>query len=657
MREKFKTDLPYPHVPAADDGLIDKVDYDSDSVYAYISYIGMSVGDTVNLFFDNAEVNSKTILSPDVIELKIAQRYMTNGLHVLDYSVTDRAGNTSTSKQLLLWIQKDTVAEKIVPPALYGEEDGCLTVDEINLYDGALISVPVTQALSDNVGNKISIEWLRYDTAGNIINASPNIHTIVISSDIAVNGLTWIIPQGELFPELNGIAYFYYYIEVGSERIYSESVMLKVGNCSGGGSHYNFNLFTNRDEIIADNIDFAELTAIVQDTDMRPVAGVDITWDHSGGVLVATSQTDVNGVSRVTLSTQVVGGINVTAQLNDGSKKTVTVNASLSVDQPLPAPQFPQASGGYVLSNTITQDNQLEINIIYPGMLTGDTVVLSTSGKNSAGEVQTQAISTEKRIVSSAEATAQRLVISLPSSLILSVGTQGVFSANYLVISNGKAISISKTGSVTLLTESTQTFYCLMSTGSAIYDSQFGIQPQNRGTIYGVPGDLVNLKCDGVGYFPINGLQSQTLRLDNNGRAMFGISSRMPGAVKVHGENSNNANDSFEVTVDFQNYHTGDVPGFYAINNTSGAPDDGSIPCSIYVISESDTPVNYIQVMVPAGTEIIGFPGSLVTIPVNPDRSVAIDIISHSVASVDVALSFPELTSRLKIITLNYFPV
>lgn len=87
-------------------------------------------------------------------------------------------------------------------------------------------------------------------------------------------------------------------------------------------------LSTNRQQIIADEKDSAELNAKVEDSYGNPLSGVEVKWAADNDATVTpTSITDKNGVAKVTVKTRKAAMITVKAMLN-GKETPVTLSST-----------------------------------------------------------------------------------------------------------------------------------------------------------------------------------------------------------------------------------------------------------------------------------------------------------------------------------------
>lgn len=223
------TILPVPQIPDLDDGVIDKNNYDDDNVNVFISYAGAEIGDTIRLYWDISEIGSQELSSLNELPVvfKLTQDILTNGAHDLSYSVTDAHHNTSWSDDLFVYVMKDSVADKMVAPLVVGEENGTLDLGVIFPDDHATVEILASDAMSAHIGNELRIKWDVFDISGKVVPAACTyLDTNITETDTI--GFNWEVPMNVVVMANNNKVKVSYYINVGSERIYSEELIFNV---------------------------------------------------------------------------------------------------------------------------------------------------------------------------------------------------------------------------------------------------------------------------------------------------------------------------------------------------------------------------------------------------------------------------------------------
>lgn len=320
--------LPKPHIPDYDDGVIDQTDILSNNIEAVMVYSGAQAGDTLELFLDNQLISTLVVITPDDIPASslIDQSLLSNGSHRLDYTVTDTASNMSVSDALIFFVQRDSVAERIVAPVIIDGEDGCLTDDEIAQLQGAQVFIPPSDALTAHKGDTLTLIWVGYDSTLYPVDTGYYEYTVAID-DTHLQGFTVAVPETVVRAAMNGGANVYYYISSGGGRIFSGLVSIQLGTCSE--QHYQIRLSSDRTWFMADGQDHATLTALVTDNlQQQPAAGQAVHWQTTEGTLTPLSSvTDAQGAALAWITSLVPGRPTISASLDSGESDTLSVDA------------------------------------------------------------------------------------------------------------------------------------------------------------------------------------------------------------------------------------------------------------------------------------------------------------------------------------------
>ncbi|TVO38208.1 Ig-like domain-containing protein [Vibrio algivorus] len=318
--------LPNPRIPAYDDGIIDKADCDADNVEALIFYTPMSVDDIINLYWDNDEIHSYIITAIDVergeaIPFSLPQSILTTGSHIISYKVTDVHFNSATSSNMPVYVDSDHYASKIAAPIIVGAENGCLSLDDVEINNGAIIDIPSTESLTQNIGHFITIEWNGFDANGSpTINGNTSEQEL-ITADMS-NGFNWIVPKEVVL--LSSGANVYYYIAAGSERIYSEMTTISIGECA----QQNIILSSNTNTINANDQDIATITATVLNNGSLE-SNVMVHWSASlGNVTPSSSLTGIDGTTSTSFTSSIAGNAMVTGTLSSGESDSQPILVS-----------------------------------------------------------------------------------------------------------------------------------------------------------------------------------------------------------------------------------------------------------------------------------------------------------------------------------------
>lgn len=187
----------------------------------------------------------------------------------------------------------------------------------------------------------------------------------------------------------------------------------------------------------------------------------------------------------------------------------------------------------------------------------------------------------------------------------------------------------------------------IISSGSPIDDGNFQIHPKNQLTVYGAPGTRVTVSCDTPAVFDENNDHVWSFTLTIEGKQTVGLQSPEDGRIGVFVQDDDDPSNSASVDTTFGAYKVGegDIKAFAV---TTGAPADGLVPCSLYIMTSEESrntsrmPITKIHVSVDNGATLVGYEGSAADILLNDDFTVEVDVVNMTAGKVTATVTLPE---------------
>ncbi|HID4043990.1 TPA: Ig-like domain-containing protein [Pluralibacter gergoviae] len=628
-----------PRIPAADDGVIDKNDISSSSIIAIIGYSGRRLGDFIKLYIDNNEVGSAVapddITLPVIIPIKSA--LLTDGSHSVGYDATDPAGNTRFSEDLNVYVDRLHDVEKLTPPSVIGGDDGCLSQSEITSADGAVIRIHPSVRLNNFRGDILHLFWKAFDAAGLPLTSASRQWSYTIDETLASEGATFFITLDIVNQALNGRVSVYFYIQTGAERLYSDARMVAIGNCESG--RYTIALVSDKSEVMANDADFATLTATVIDSDSKPVSAQHVHWSSDLNTLNRDDTfTSADGTTNNTLKGKLPGLTAVTATIENGDAAALNINF-VSGGNMLPAPVFLQATDSEIRQADIIADGGVRVRVAYEGMSTADSITLFFSGQDSSGSTVNGTADEQTHILTAADVARRAIDFVIAEEKAVRVGNGGQLSAFYRVV-NGAQTRFSGTAKAQLIVEAAENLLGFFATAAPVYDrDHLGISSYNYAKVVGQPGIRVSISCSSNAVVVESNSPTWDSQLDDRGILYFRVRAAEAATATINIYQKEHPANSFTGTMQFNNYYVGEN-AIYAYGYTTGAVADNYMPCSLYFVGTDD--ITELRLWLPENkAEIVGFDNPAI-IPLNTFGAVAVDIISSFAGNVPVQISAPQ---------------
>ncbi len=650
--------LPPVRIPAADDGVIDKNDIESGSIFAIIGYVNSSPGDFIKLYLDTSEVGSHEVQQADgeLTVIHIPTLLLTDGEHLVNYDVTDLAGNTSKSSDLHIFVDSTHDIKKLPAPEIRNGEDGCLSLDEINQSDGAFITIWPSNEFQKYKGDMIYFHWDEYDISGLPIEAGTVSSNWLIDDAFIADGKIVKIDKSQVLLAENGGAFCFFYIQTGAERIYSQESRVSIGNCDNGQRTLTLN--ADKYNVLANGIDNAVLTATVADRAGVPLPLQTIIWDTSLNNLSQLSTiTDSAGHSLNTLSGTYTGTSTVTATLNDGTACSVAINFTRD-PAVLPPPEYPQASNGQIEQLQIEIAKGVQVICRYSDLKLGDTVRLTVTGFDANGTPIPEAGWEKTNVLDRNDVNNGYSLFLIPTDVAESVGDAGMLLALYEV-TNPSGSRVSEKADVEISLDNKGKLVCTIANGAPPYDPQtIDISPSNAVKVSGKPGIEISIACSVGGIIVESETTEMVRRLDQNGILYFHVRAATSGAVTLNIFQMDDPGNSCTGVMQFDNYRIGEAP-FYAYGKSTGALADGIMPCSLYIVTNdsdnSGTPLTVLRVNLQnESAHIIGYPTNPADIPLNAQHAADIQIVASQATDLDVQITLPESSGHVINLDVNF---
>lgn len=233
---------------------------------------------------------------------------------VAQYSVTASSGSSSETLAGLYFIVDSGTAhlDKLTPSTTQALADN-------------KAAITLTATVLDNSGHPVADEEINW-TADNskaqlsatqsITNAQGEAQIQVTSADVIATVIT--AQRGQ------------------AEAMHSE----RLNFVADPASAELVSVEADKNQVVANNIDSAKLTAKVTDANNHPLAGINVTWtvDKTDGTTLGnrTSQTDEQGIATTELKSAKTGAVKVSAAINGGTAKqtdTITFNADIETQK------------------------------------------------------------------------------------------------------------------------------------------------------------------------------------------------------------------------------------------------------------------------------------------------------------------------------------
>ncbi|HHR6591785.1 TPA: hypothetical protein ACS785_004029, partial [Providencia alcalifaciens] len=673
--------LPAPYLPQmSDDGFITESDLQAENaIFAMIPpYHTAAKYDSIRLFFQGQPSLYKLIEDPDKdlpFVFHIPANDLPDGVYTLYYTVTDVSQNTSLSP-LSLAILIRNGSGTLPPPQFIDAVDNVLDRQNILSHGGTHIHIP-NYPLAQ-VGDKVTLTFYVKDENNNDVPSSQfTVNHDMTESDVS-SGVTLFVPERYLLVVAQGNAFCLYsvsYINGNMETSgpasahidNSETLLLPPPIFLDGED----GLLTEDEVSSGVRLSIAYPNMLENDA-LRiflrgfTVLGLPVPEANDElRIQLTASQASAGEVSVIfprALAELVVQGwldsdYTVTRSTLENLSETAAVRLNLMEPISLPPPIFTEAIDGILLIDSVIELHGTPLRIAWPQLAEKDVVTIILNGYDREGQMVAEASYQEEHTVTAEDEVAGLFTLLLPENAVLAVGESGKLEAQYWVMYAGNAgFAYSLTAEVILMkVPSASSLTLVLATGAPIYDNTLTIRPRNHGKVYGPAGASIALSCSSPAWFTESGTNTMTATLNQDGEARFSISSTATGEITVLAVDEGNSQQSSASTA-FSRYKTGsETPQIRSWGKSSGSVADGSMICSIYLVTENLPTLTKVHVQVIEGSATLRETGATSgDLLLHPDKSVAIEFVDTLSEDVTVRLSLPESTGNTFDIPLHF---
>lgn len=660
-----------PYLPQMKNGVITDSDIALDNkIYIEILwYQGSSIGDEIRLYFGDFLPIFKLITDPlkdFPIVIDLDADTVPDGRYLVRYTAIDFAGNVSSSPISWAIVDRKNIGNLVSPVFINANDNNEITEVSVIANHGTNIMVPVYQDMA--VGESVIVIYWTLDQQGIVVpGSSYSIEHEVEVADL-VNGFQVLVPASYIMLIDIGVCQDRYIVARSagfreSSKIASALLRLRP-------------VTTLPAPIYVDNVDgwltVHEITQgirlhaaynplVVGDNVHMQLSGFDTHGSSVPGAIdvqtyIITAIDIINGFASFVFPASLahlvrLGRFDASYIVSNTEGSSTSFMGSVQIDTIhqalLPPPIFIQAHNGELSSNDVTATMGAQLLMSYPDMAAGDMLSIIVIGTTAAGLPAEGSNWQASWLLTQENINVGHLQLIMPETNVLAVGERGVLSAYYTVrYVNSQGFSYSTISKVTLSLKQMGAFQLMLTTGAPPSDyNAVHLNPLNHGLVIGQPGNTIILSCSRPAEFFESGSTDHTVTLDEGGYAHFRLLSAQSGTVVVDGYMASNPNIESSAMTQFKAYHSGQSK-FIAWGSTTNAPNDGIIPCSVYLITDKESdlrrPITYVRVTVTGSANILGYPGQIADILLNEDKSVEIDITNKVAELVSITLTLPE---------------
>ncbi|HDL6968304.1 TPA: hypothetical protein PXM11_003775 [Yersinia enterocolitica] len=311
----------------------------------------------------------------------------------------------------------------------------------------------------------------------------------------------------------------------------------------------------------------------------------------------------------------------------------------------LPAPQFPESKNEIIYYDDVINNQGTLIRASYDGMSSSDLVTLNWQGRDENDHPVDAATWSYPITVKELDVQDKYIQARIPAQKITVLGDHGIGSGSYILHpqSMGSQSYLSQEKRVTLL-QSIPESLSLVTTTNAPPQSKITnpyINPCNRVAIFGQPYQDIMASVTLGATISETSSDYYLLRLNSLGqlsdtdKKTFSVYSEKAGNITVVIFPVLQPDKMITSNMSFLPYKigTGDISLY---GYTTGAPNDGKTPCSVYFIANRG--VNFIYVSVDKHALINGI-SQQIAVPLKPDGTAEIDITNLYAEKVSISCS------------------
>lgn len=670
-------ELYQPYLPQMNDGVITEGDLSVDNTIdiEILPYSGLEYADFIELHFGGLPLLTalvQDINAEPTVLFRVSAEQVSDGIWPVWYEVTDVAGNTASSPVGWAVVERNDIGV-LDAPVFTDVNETTHFIDDESVQHNQGTHVSISSQPEIGLNDRITLLFfITNKETGDLIVNSQYKTSLQVTEEEVTGGIVFLIPEPYVVVTREGICHARYLVS-------RETTGEVISSLTGEANLSLADLISLPAPVFTDArngwltpeqiqsglhilaswsspVQGDEITMYLSGFDMNGFP-VDAASDSQAQQVSGQNETDGNVLFTFDqASAEAVGTGRLSAYyiVNDVN---VSLAASVGVDMnstgTLPAPVFTQATDDELHEVIINQAGIVLIDVHYDTMAEGDIVVLSVTGKDSAGLNVPEAIDSLFASLDADDINAGKHTFQLPLNNALSVGEQGHLYASYTVtLHDNGGIAFSLPTEVTLVNTLSSVLTLTLTTGAPIFDETLDIVPLNRGFLTGPAGMNVNISCSPPAVIRESGSQIYNTTIAQDGSATFSVYSPAVGAVDILVVDSQNSGNTISGLTAFNAWQFDpDASMLQAFGASSGSVADNTMPCSVYVITKPGTdeqPITEINVQVTEGEAVLIETGEQSgKFPLNPDNSVEIQLVSRSVGASEVRVSLPEASGNI----------
>lgn len=671
------------------DGVIDANDLEVGYIYVVVPpYSNMVKGDGVNIYFGRLDnkfrvVDDDNINQPIVVQFDASK--IPDGVYDVYYSSTDIAGNMGTSTFATAIVNRDGLA--ILPaPEFTDAVNGYITSSSVIANQGTHVHVPLYQGIRQ--GDVVDVYYNLFNDSGEIIADATYSESHLVTSAETATGFSVLVPASKLFlPDGKSASARYRVTRALTgevDRSQATTVLL-----SGAVSFLPQPWFPDAVQgwLTYQQLEQGVRVRVPSYSSITAGDRVILYWQGFDNNNYPISAAKGNAEQQVTATVIAAGYLEfilpraVAVAINQGRLDAyycvvnsdqnwrISYTASANIDithyGELTPPVFTQASNGVLAAQQVASDGAVKLSISYSSMAVDDSVTLVISGENSDGVLVSAADYQQVLRVTANDVASGSLIIVAPASLVSAVGDKGSLHAYYFVIHANGGLSSSSDASVMITDSSVPATGITLKTmtGAPPFDyNSVHVRPYNMVFVQAPAGTTITASCTSPATFKESSTINYTFTVDATGKASFSVSSPQAGLITLVLQNQLNPSEIVYGAMTFNPYVVGNGR-IKAIASSSGAIADGISPCSIYLVTESESdrldaatrrPITYIRAAVNGSAKILGYASQQTDVLLNSDNSVQIDFTDTVSEIVTATLTLPESSGSTQNVNLYF---
>lgn len=670
-----------PYLPQMRDGVINNDDISVDNkIYVEVpKYQLAAIGDEILVNFGSIGSKLKVITDPNSdfpVQIEFDATIIPDGIYMVNYSVTDFAGNTSYSPIVTAVVDR-LDSGKLIPP-IFSDADvsNIITHQSVIINMGTHTSVPAYENIM--IDDSVTVTFWILDNINNQIvpGSSYTVNHTIVQEDIST-GFIILVPEVNILLVTRGLAKARYYVASANNPIETSQIATATLELDGSitlpGPIFidNINGWLTTEQLIRgirescgyDDIQSGDTVTLYisgYKMDNTPVEGT------SASLTTTVTSVDVdNGFTLFSFPKMIAekvyfGYLTSYYKVIRGANIRYSYYNNVKVDlkhiSPLPAPIFTQAKDGVIYIADIEKINGASIRVSYPKMAINDNVTMYTDCTDIDGEFIENSAYQDITILTQIDITQGYYDFLCPKEKVLLAPIGGQIHASYRVrYADDEGFAYSKIADVFLESNKGGSMRAVITTNAAPYDYNIiHVNPCNYAKIFGLAGARISLSASNNVQFIESGTSTHSLVLNEKGEGRFRVRSGRSGSALIDIFQDNDPSNNLTITTTFGKYieSEGNID-FY--NHSTNAASDGIMPCCIYLKTDpvsgfTKAKITKVRVSVDGDAKIVGYDSAYsqsATINLNDDYSCEITIINTTKELVNATITLPESSGTI----------